>query len=271
MMTKRRGKTTNTEELFGNTESILDAIKNHVGGPLDIIDREENPEEYERHRNAPSESDQTWVKSYPERAMVARLKNGRVPDDYLHSRLSKMVYPPGPKYMILRQCHETLMRYAKNREWEKRWLILLGGTGTGKTKSAVGILRAFLHYANPKNRALFVPVRTYLDNCNKWSNHATTAPRGFDEISNASAVLLDDLGAESVDEKNRSHIAEVVNVCSAYRRPLIITSNASIGHFLGDESEGWLDARTRSRLREASLILTLDGPDYRTQETEEST
>lgn len=115
-------------------------------------------------------------------------------------------------------------------------VVLSGGVGTGKTLAAVAWLRAWVMDRRHWNIGDAGPVA--VGRC-----AFTTAPalqRGprFDAkwvqaLMRAARLVVDDLGAEYVDEKRvfTALVEEVVNERYARRRPTLITTNLDIATF----------------------------------------
>lgn len=153
----------------------------------------------------------------------------------------------------LRAAYDTCKHFADAPEG---WLVLTGGYGSGKTHLAAAI-------ANYREEAggdapLFIVVPDLLDHLRATYNpHSPiTYDRRFDEIRNASFLVLDDLGTESATPWAKEKLFQIVNYRYAARFPTVFTTSQTV-----DE----IEPRLRSRmidLRRCTIIADF-APSYR--------
>ncbi|MCI0475851.1 MAG: ATP-binding protein, partial [Anaerolineales bacterium] len=152
----------------------------------------------------------------------------------------------------LRAAYDTCKHYAEAPEG---WLVLTGEYGSGKTHLAAAI-------ANWREQAgdtpLFIVVPDLLDHLRATYNpHSPiTYDRRFDEIRNASFLVLDDLGTESATPWAKEKLFQIVNYRYAARLPTVFTTSQTV-----DE----IEPRLRSRmvdLRRCTIIADF-APSYR--------
>lgn len=136
------------------------------------------------------------------------------------------------------------------------WLLLTGGTGTGKTTLMRGIAEGLRRLEAQFKRFLASDLPTlFLDNtelchdqilCGSWCRY----------------LLLDDVGTEPVEIKSFGNsLLPFVRVVEArYDRhlPLIITSNLGPRDFLDRYG-----MRTYDRMRECCEVVSFEGQSYR--------
>lgn len=132
----------------------------------------------------------------------------------------------------------------------KCWLVLLGGTGTGKTTAAAWVLGEVL-----KQRE---------------SGEARTASRlarmsGFDEgarelerLSNVSLLVVDDIGAEAQTAWGQGLLSELLDNRHQGYRKTILTSNLGAEQFKARVGERMVD-----RIREDGRVVVLGGKSMR--------
>jgi DNA replication protein DnaC len=89
-----------------------------------------------------------------------------------------------------------------------------------------------------------------------YDSEDTTFENRFNEIRNASLLVLDDFGTQNATGWAQEKLFQVINYRYINKLPLVITTNLSI-----DE----IEARTRSRLADRELVtdVRINAPDYR--------
>jgi DNA replication protein DnaC len=152
----------------------------------------------------------------------------------------------------LRMAYQTAETFARQ---PKGWLILLGGYGCGKTHLAAAIAN---YMVSQKQTALFVVVPDLLDHLRAtYSPHSTvTYDQRFEEIRNASLLILDDLGSHSSTPWAQEKLFQLFNYRYNAQLPTVVTSN----HELEE-----IDVRIRSRIIDPDLsqIVKILAPDFR--------
>lgn len=129
-------------------------------------------------------------------------------------------------------------------------LVLLGGTGTGKTWS---LWKAGETLMRSGWRGLFEVVASY------DLKRATMPPLDDDKITrweNADVLAVDDIGAQRVSDWDTDNLHALIDKRWQYLRPTIITSNdPDLRPILGE--------RVASRLVDAATVVRFDGADRR--------
>ena len=136
----------------------------------------------------------------------------------------------------------------------KGWLLLQGGYGAGKTHLAAAIANFAVEMGVP---TLFLTVPDLLDMLRfSYDSSDTTFEERFNEIRNASLLVLDDFGTQNATGWAQEKLFQILNYRYINKLPLVVTTN-----LLLDE----IEARIRSRLADPELVTTcrIIAPDYR--------
>lgn len=134
------------------------------------------------------------------------------------------------------------------------WLLLRGGYGAGKTHLAAAIANFAVEMGVP---TLFLTVPDLLDMLRfAYDSEDTTFEERFNEIRNASLLVLDDFGTQNATGWAQEKLFQILNYRYINKLPLVVTTNLSI-----DE----IDARISSRLADRDLVtdVRINAPDYR--------
>ena len=134
------------------------------------------------------------------------------------------------------------------------WLLLQGGFGCGKTHLAAAIANYAVEMGVP---TLFLTVPDLLDMLRfSYDSDDTTFEQRFNEIRNASLLVLDDFGTQNATGWAQEKLFQIINYRYINKLPLVVTTNLSL-----DE----IDARVRSRLSDRELVtdVRINAPDYR--------
>ena len=146
-------------------------------------------------------------------------------------------------------------RYLTDRS-RKRWLLLAGNVGTGKTTLSAAIRMTLHYYGVPCKmfRASDFPA-LFLDNADLTQRQILWGE--WCEV-----LLLDDIGVEQADIKFYGNVIQpfvkIVEERYDRRLPLVVSTNltsAEIGERYGQ--------RTLDRIREMSVGIKYDGQSYR--------
>ena len=134
------------------------------------------------------------------------------------------------------------------------WLLLRGGYGCGKTHLAAAIANFAVGMGVP---TLFLTVPDLLDMLRfSYDSEETTFEDRFNEIRNASLLVLDDFGTQNATAWAQEKLFQIINYRYINKLPLVITTNLGL-----DE----IEARFRSRLSDRDLVtdVRINAPDYR--------
>jgi DNA replication protein DnaC len=141
--------------------------------------------------------------------------------------------------------------YARNLNG---WLLLQGGYGCGKTHLAAAIANYAVGMGVP---TLFLTVPDLLDMLRfSYDSEDTTFEQRFNEIRNASLLVLDDFGTQNATGWAQEKLFQIINYRYINKLPLVVTTNLDLDQ---------IDARIRSRLTDPQLvsIVRINAPDYR--------
>jgi DNA replication protein DnaC len=151
----------------------------------------------------------------------------------------------------LEMAFNQAQHYSKNL---KGWLLLQGGYGCGKTHLAAAVANFVVELGVP---TLFLTVPDLLDTLRfSYDSEDTTFEQRFDEIRNASLLVLDDFGTQNATGWAQEKLFQIINYRYINKLPLVVTTNLAL-----DE----IEARIRSRLADPELVTAcrINAPDYR--------
>jgi DNA replication protein DnaC len=165
--------------------------------------------------------------------------------------------PRGQKGLGEKQASSLEMAFNQAQHYAKSlngWLLLQGGYGCGKTHLAAAIANYAVGMGVP---TLFLTVPDLLDMLRfSYDSEDTTFEQRFNEIRNASLLVLDDFGTQNATAWAQEKLFQIINYRYINKLPLVITTNLGL-----DE----IDARIRSRVTDPQLvsIVRINAPDYR--------
>lgn len=158
---------------------------------------------------------------------------------------------PAEEVQSLKRAFGAATEYAESSEG---WLVFIGGYGTGKTHLAasIGNYRKALG-----EDPIFVVVPDLLDHLRAAfnPNSGTSYDRRFEEVRNASLLILDDLGTQSATPWAREKLYQLLNHRYNAKLPTVITSSLTL-----DE----IDPRIASRMLNKAVcsIYAITVPAY---------
>ena len=155
---------------------------------------------------------------------------------------------------ILSLCRD----YAVSFSLQSESLLMLGGTGLGKTHLSLAIARAVIDQGFD---VFYIPVQNLVTRL----EHERFSRSGTEELGDslsfvldADLLILDDLGAEFPTQFTSSVIYNIINSRMIEKKPTIINSNLDMKTIESRYSE-----RTVSRLIGGYKILPFSGTDIR--------
>ena len=160
---------------------------------------------------------------------------------------------PPEQQLSVEFAYNVALNFAKEPEG---WLVLLGGTGRGKTHLAAAIVN-FRYQA--KKPALFVVVPEFLDHLRSTfsPDSKVTYDQMFERVKTTPLLVLDDFGEQSTTPWAQEKLYQVINYRYNAQLPTVITSSRALQE---------LDSRISSRLADPKIStpINIDAPDYRT-------
>ena len=144
----------------------------------------------------------------------------------------------------LQRAHDAAREYAEAPN--KKWLVLTGPYGSGKTYLAAAIANT---WSQQGYTVLFVIVPDLLDYLRAAYNPQSLIPydKRFEEVRTAPFLVLDDLGTESATPWAKEKIYQLFNYRYIARLPTIITTARKIGE---------LDPKLSTRLLDKKVCRT---------------
>jgi DNA replication protein DnaC len=164
----------------------------------------------------------------------------------------------------VREAYEVARRFAENvaglSSDEPRWLLLMGGYGTGKTHLAAAVAHRWLAAGQS---VFFAVVPDLLDHLRAAFAPSSEVPYDemFDTIREVELLVLDDLGAENGTAWATEKLFQLINYRYNEGLPTVITTNQQL--------HTRMDERIRSRLSDLSLVqsVTIKAQDRRPRNT----
>jgi DNA replication protein DnaC len=216
-----------------------------------------------------------------ERRPEAALRSARIPPNYESASLDNFTIPR--ENPIAREGLGKVLMQVKSyvREFplgDKRGLLLVGDTGSGKTHLAVAALRALLDRGH---NGLFFDYQNLLDRIRSGYDAASgSADReAYRAAMEAEILLLDDLGSHRVTEWVEDTVTSIITYRCNHQKPLIATTNLDLDDAVAYTTPGGtavhkkalgevIGARARSRLHEMCRVVHMPSiEDYRLRKT----
>jgi DNA replication protein DnaC len=182
------------------------------------------------------------------REVRAWIGSSLLPTDFRHKTLR--TYQPAPENL---QVIAALDAWRPSSDYG---FLIQGKTGVGKTHLGMALLhRAARRYQRDLTVATlpaYAPVGFFLESVRESMGVITR------RILNASALLMDDLGAENCTDYAREVIFKLLEHRGNHKLPTIVTTNLDL-----NELRTRLHERISSRLIGMTVPVNLEGVDYR--------
>jgi DNA replication protein DnaC len=164
---------------------------------------------------------------YAQRRTSERQHRSGIPPQFASSNLESFQLPADNPVArnALSTVYMEVRRYAKEYPLtDKPGLLLVGGTGTGKTHLAVAALKILLARGFD---AVFFDYQTLLERIQRsWSDTAGGSDRdAYRQALYTEVVLLDDLGARRALDWVEDTVTSIITHRYNHRKPLIATTN----------------------------------------------
>ncbi len=150
------------------------------------------------------------------------------------------------------------VEFVKEFRWKKgEGLLFYGNPGNGKSHLAATVVNAVIPMGVA---AVFQIVPDLIAKINKAAqNFNSDDNRVIDLLCEADLVVLDDLGAERLNERNQETIYRIINSIYINKKSLIITTNSDVESELEDR----IGSRIYDRVIEMCRIVKNKGFSYR--------
>lgn len=195
------------------------------------------------------------------RAVAAKLATAGIPARFQTCGFDNFKIDAGAPHAAQQQRAVAICR-----SYAKRWadvrasgavLLLIGGTGTGKTHLACAVANAIIPEHLPA--VTFGTVSEYLrgirDTYRKDSGRSEQ--QAVRALLEPDMLIMDEVGGRA-SEHDQSLMFDIINARYADMRPMILLSNLA-----RCELDELLGARMADRLREVGTYVNMDWPSYR--------
>lgn len=171
---------------------------------------------------------------------------------YSNEPLDNAVVPRGRAEKVFDACR----RYAQNFSTESKNLMLLGGTGLGKTHLSLAIANVVI------NRGYYVCYGTSQNICEDLRAEMFGRDKGLtytkDNVCACDLLIIDDLGTEIDNQYNIANLYNIINTRILSGKPTIISTNYELNELFDK-----YDQRIASRLTGEYTKMMLFGTDNR--------
>lgn len=167
---------------------------------------------------------------------------------------------------LLQACKDAAMDFAEHL---KGWLVLYGSSGNGKSHLAAAVRNHVVEVMGKP--AIYITAPDLLYMLRKMFNQQTRQEEGetfedrLDAYRKAPVLILDDFGAERINEWANEIFFSILDYRYRLRLPTMITTN------LDPHDVKNFDIRLVTRMTDAELCIVIENtePNYRARSTEE--
>lgn len=198
-----------------------------------------------------------------ERERAEILARSLIPPQYHGATLRGFPATTPQQRAVIAQCRDFVVGYERLRVTAEKgsWLVLSGIIGAGKTGMACAIALALMTPETwqqdphpPRRLSLFHTVASMRRHAWDARARGSSESAAIEELVNAENLILDELGATTNSDAERSTVLEVANQRYNRRRPMIWISNLTLA-----QMSSALDPQILSRIHERAHVLECSG------------
>ena len=169
-------------------------------------------------------------------------------------------YKKSPQcYELMKHNKEFLVSYAESFGSSSQSILLMGGTGLGKTHISSAIARKVIEKGNDVLYTGIIDlISTFEDQ--RFKGYASEDTGEVDRYFDCDLLIIDDLGTELINQFSVSTLYNLINTRISKRKPTIISTNLS----QKDIQQKYTD-RITSRIFGEYIVLPFMGEDVRKQ------
>ena len=153
--------------------------------------------------------------------------------------------------------YNNLLKYCKNFPSEKHSVILVGGTGLGKTHLSTAVAKRIIDMGYEVVYETAQNIFTDFDR-DRFENRISDEPPASYRYLDCDLLIIDDLGSEIISSFSTSCLYNIINTRINRGKPIIISTNLT-----GAEIRKIYQDRIASRLFGEFDIMQISGSDFR--------
>jgi len=160
---------------------------------------------------------------------------------------------------IMKRNYKRLHRFADNFDTTKDFLLLVGGTGLGKTHLSTSVAKALIDSGYDVVYEIAQNIFSDFDT-DRFRDRYSDSELLSEKYLDCDLLIIDDLGTEIVTSYTVSYLYNIINTRINKKLPIIISTNLS-----AKEIKNMYHERITSRLFGEFNIVKFDGTDIRQQ------
>lgn len=188
-----------------------------------------------------------------ERSLAYRMEVAKIPERWEISTFPFDKQPGANKAQLLQLASLDFVTMASN-------VVLIGGTGVGKTGLATGLLLVALRNGRSGR---FIKAQDLLDDM-----YASLADRStrrlLEALARLDVLLIDELGYLAIRSEQANIFFKLMDLRHTKRKPTLITTNLDYDHWPQLFGAPEMVKPLLDRLRQRCTTLRIDGPSLRT-------
>lgn len=160
---------------------------------------------------------------------------------------------------IMKRNYKRLHRFADNFDTTKDFLLLVGGTGLGKTHLSTSVAKSLIDSGYDVVYEIAQNIFSDFDT-DRFRDRYSDSELLSEKYLDCDLLIIDDLGTEIVTSYTVSYLYNIINTRINKKLPIIISTNLS-----AKEIKNMYHERITSRLFGEFNIVKFDGTDIRQQ------